>query len=73
MFAFFGMPGHIELLFLALFVVVPVVTVLLVLRLKIRGNNGAYPGNPNVAPCPDCGHQVSIHAVTCPHCGRQLR
>ena len=23
--------------------------------------------------CPECGHQVSDQAFTCPHCGRPLR
>ena len=24
-------------------------------------------------PCPDCGHQVSMKAYTCPSCGRVLK
>jgi uncharacterized membrane protein YvbJ len=27
---------------------------------------------PNLAPCPDCNHQVSNQAITCPNCGRVL-
>jgi len=73
MIGFFGMPGIIELLILALLVLVPLVVVLIVLGLSKRANDGEYPMNPNLAPCPDCGQQVSIHADTCPHCGRPLR
>lgn len=29
--------------------------------------------NPNLAPCPDCQKLVSIHAPTCPSCGRPLK
>jgi Double zinc ribbon len=27
---------------------------------------------PNLAPCPDCNHQVSSQAMVCPNCGRLL-
>ena len=26
--------------------------------------------NPKLFPCPDCGHNCSIAAVSCPHCGK---
>lgn len=25
--------------------------------------------NPNLQPCRDCGHYISIRAATCPKCG----
>ncbi len=25
--------------------------------------------NPNLKPCPDCGHAISQRAATCPQCG----
>ena len=25
--------------------------------------------NPNLFACPDCQHQISVNAVSCPHCG----
>lgn len=28
---------------------------------------------PKLAPCPDCGHQVSRAANACPNCGRVMR
>lgn len=28
------------------------------------------PFNPNLYPCPDCGHMVSRQAEACPQCGR---
>jgi RNA polymerase subunit RPABC4/transcription elongation factor Spt4 len=27
---------------------------------------------PKLKPCPDCGHQVSKDAATCPQCGRKF-
>lgn len=27
----------------------------------------------NLAPCPDCGHMVSLYATSCPNCGRPLK
>lgn len=27
----------------------------------------------NLAPCPDCGHNVSLYATSCPNCGRPLK
>ncbi len=27
----------------------------------------------NLAPCPDCGNQVSLSAVSCPKCGRVMK
>ena|ERR1043166_2527182 len=24
----------------------------------------------NLFPCPDCNHEISRHALSCPHCGR---
>lgn len=29
--------------------------------------------NPNLAPCPDCQKLISIHASSCPHCGRPMK
>ena len=29
--------------------------------------------NAKLQPCPDCGHQVSTAAKSCPSCGRALR
>ena len=31
------------------------------------------PLKPKLQPCPDCGHEVSISATSCPHCGRKLK
>jgi predicted nucleic acid-binding Zn ribbon protein len=35
----------------------------------VRGKNGQ---NMGLKPCPECGHQVSSKAVTCPNCGCEL-
>lgn len=29
--------------------------------------------NPNLSPCPDCNHMISISAQSCPFCGSDLR
>ena len=29
--------------------------------------------NPNLFSCPDCGKTVSVHAETCPSCGRRFK
>lgn len=72
--AFFA-PGWMELLVIAITVLVlaaPIVAaVVIVLALSKKGKSGAA-ANPNLYPCPDCGHFVSRHAPTCPQCGRPL-
>src|SRR5258708_7545296 len=35
----------------------------------LRSSHGLVEGNPNLVPCPDCGHSVSIRATFCPNCG----
>ena len=29
--------------------------------------------NPNLIDSSDCGKKVSVHASTCPHCGREVK
>ena len=37
------------------------------------GTRGALQGEgTKLRPCPDCGHQVSLLASSCPSCGRPL-
>ena len=32
-----------------------------------------YQPGSKLRPCPDCGHTVSISALSCPNCGRKLK
>ena len=61
------MPGFAELLILALFALFVVVVVIVISSRR----KGPMP-NPQLKPCPDCQNMVSIHATTCPRCGRPL-
>ena len=36
-----------------------------------QNTQSVYP--PNLAPCPDCKHLVSLYATSCPNCGRPLK
>lgn len=65
--AFFGMPGHMELLIFGTIVAVIVFAVVTALRAGRRPSD-----NPNLTPCPDCDQMISIRATTCPHCGCPL-
>jgi hypothetical protein len=69
MLAFYGMPGPIELLILLFMCGVPVIAaLLLVYFLAIRPQRG----KGELIPCPDCGHEVSPRAESCPNCGAPL-
>lgn len=69
MLAFFGMPGPIELLILFFMCGAPViVTLILVYFLVIRPKQA----KGDLIPCPDCGHEVSPAAESCPNCGAPL-
>ncbi len=72
--AFFA-PGPLELLIIAaiLAVIVGAIVAVVVILLAVskKGRSGAA-GNPNLFPCPDCGHWVSRQAPSCPQCGRAL-
>ncbi len=74
-FAFFSMPGPLELLIIAaiLLVIGGVIVAVVVIPLVVskKGGSGAA-GNPNLFPCPDCGNWVSRQAPNCPKCGRAL-
>jgi hypothetical protein len=53
-----------------LVVLVPIAAALVVLA-KVLGKSGHDSvRNPNLFPCPDCGHQISRLAKACPKCGR---
>lgn len=54
-----------------LLLIVPVVLGIALVKMSKRPPNPDT--NPNVAPCPHCNELVSIHAPTCPRCGRPLK
>ena len=50
--------------------VVPIGFVLIVVLVTRRLGPS---NNPNLRPCPDCGHFISVRAVTCPQCGAPVK
>ncbi len=53
--AFVGMPGPMEMIIIVGMLAVPLVLIVIVLAaLRRSGSNPA--ANPNLTPCPDCGH-----------------
>ena len=38
-----------------------------------RGSGGSQKDNPNLRPCPDCGHYISVRANGCPQCGGPVK
>ena len=67
MLAFF-MPGILELMVIACVLGIPLLVVAIVLSTQRRTGTDQSK-NPNLRPCPDCGHDVSVRANTCPQCG----
>jgi hypothetical protein len=45
----------------------------LVLLFATRRPSGLSVKNPNLRPCPDCGHFISVRAAACPHCGGPVK
>ena len=71
MFAFFGI-GILELIIMGVIVAVPLAIVIAVLLASQAASKRTGPMNPNLTPCPDCGHLVSLRAQSCPQCGCPL-
>lgn len=71
-FAFF-LPGLMEIILglLCLGVLVAIVMLAVVLSASQKGRSDPAV-NPNLFPCPDCGHFASRRAPSCPQCGRPL-
>jgi hypothetical protein len=40
--------------------------------IKSSTNCIANSKSPSLIPCPDCNSRISIHARTCPRCGRPM-
>ena len=66
-------PGPLKIMLglLCLGVLAAVVVIVVVLAASQKARSGGA-ANPNLYPCPDCGHFVSRQAPTCPQCGRAL-
>ena len=39
----------------------------------VIANQRRQQDNPNLRPCPDCGHFISVRAATCPKCGALVK
>jgi hypothetical protein len=48
------------------------VAVIVAVALAAGGGKKSQAANPNLTPCPDCRNLVSVHAPSCPKCGRPL-
>lgn len=69
MFAFIGVPGPLEILIVLFMCGGPVIVALiLVYFLAIRPQQQ----KGELIACPDCGHEVSTRAESCPNCGAPL-
>ena len=74
LFAFFA-PGPIELIIIGLICLVflgAIVAAVVISLAVSKKNRPDAAANPNLFPCPDCGHWVSRQAPNCPQCGRTL-
>jgi hypothetical protein len=67
----FFVPGAAEVIIIALSlaVVIGFIAGGVALFHTISSRGTSRPLNPNLMPCPDCGHAVSIKASKCPKCG----
>ena len=67
-------PGPFELLIIGIILIVPLAgTLAIIFALLYVLKIGPFqPNNPNLHPCPDCGHRVSVRATNCPKCGCPL-
>lgn len=67
----FGMPGHLELLLVAVLGLGCIgVVVALVVLVAYLNKGKQSPRGRNLVQCPDCQRSISPSAVSCPHCGR---
>jgi hypothetical protein len=66
-----GMPGIPELIIIGFFLLV-VVAIIVAVILAVRIGRKPTGQNPNLGTCPDCGNAISIHAKSCPKCGRPM-
>jgi ribosomal protein L32 len=67
------MHSILGLVIIAGIVGVVVVGVVLAVVFGTRRSGASQSDNPNLRPCPDCGHYISVRATTCPHCGGPVK
>ena len=65
-------PGILELLIIAFMLGIPLIVVFIVLAIQRRTGTDQSK-NPNLRPCPDCGHYISLRANICPQCGGPVK
>ena len=66
----FFVPGPLEVTILLFFpVVIAIIAGGVALFRAVSSSRTPRSSSPNLSPCPDCGHSVSIHASNCPQCG----
>jgi hypothetical protein len=67
----FFVPGAVEVVIigLVLAVFVAIIASAVALFRVVSSKGTSRPPGPNLTPCPDCGHSVSIHASNCTQCG----
>lgn len=71
--------GPFEFVILAviavLFLILPAAVIVAIVVWAVKTNSGgkkSRSASPNLTSCPDCHHCVSVHAPSCPKCGRPL-
>ena len=67
MFAYFSMPGLVELIML------PIIIIAVILAVMGTIKKYAKRSAPTPRQCPHCGGFVPIIAEKCEHCGKELR
>ena len=66
------MPGIVELIILGVILLVPI-AIIVVVVIGVTKGSARSPANPNLSTCPACGNTFSIHAESCPQCGRPMK
>jgi hypothetical protein len=68
----FFVPGLFELIIIACILGFPLLVIGTVLSTQ-RRTGVDHSENPNLRPCSDCGHPISVRAHTCPQCGGPVK
>jgi hypothetical protein len=66
-------PGPLELIIILTILGTVAACVILPIVFATKRGGNAQPNNPNLRPCPDCGHHISVRATTCPNCGGPVK
>ncbi len=65
-------PAWIIIAILALLAVVVILALVVVADVVVARSGKRSSNNPNLIPCPMCGHRVSPEATMCAGCGHPL-